>query len=571
VLVALAVLVVIGVVFALQAVRAGSALRQAADQAQVLQDQVVAGDDLGARATLRGLRDSTSTAKQATDGAIWDVGTRIPFLGRNVAAVQTVSVVLDDVASQALPPIVDVSQKVDVNTFSPRGGKVDLVSIRRLRPAIAAADEALSSARSQLRAIDADSLLGPLRGPVSSVKDNIDSAQSAASSADIAAQLMPVMLGQDEKRSYLLMIQNNAEIRATGGIAGAFAIVSARQGKLSMGRQGSIQDLLPFKSPVTAMTADEMTVFTDQLVTDLRDVNVTPDFPRTGEITRAMVSKGLGVDVDGVISVDPVALSHILAGTGPVVLDDGTTIDENNVVQTLLNTVYLTIADAAAQDDVFASAARTIFDVVKAGSSPPRPIIAGMARAADENRLMVWSAHPEEQAALRPTGLSGAFAGDAGTTPHVGIYFGDGAASKMEYYLEYSSSVVATRCLSGGVQEITTTTDVTSNAPPGLPITVTGPESSVARGDMRLFAWLYTPFGGRFSDISIDGEKQVINDATLNGRAETTVGFTLQPGQSRIITTTMTSGSGQTGNGVFSTTPGVQPTPNDTTIESACG
>jgi EpsI family protein len=77
------------------------------------------------------------------------------------------------------------------------------------------------------------------------------------------------------------------------------------------------------------------------LFTDLRDVNFTPDFPRTGEITKAMVEQGLDEDVDGVISVDPVALSYILTGTGPVVLKDGTVLTDSNVVPTLLNRVYV--------------------------------------------------------------------------------------------------------------------------------------------------------------------------------------------------------------------------------------
>ena len=65
---------------------------------------------------------------------------------------------------------------------------------------------------------------------------------------------MPSMLGANGTRRYLLLVQNNAEIRPTGGIAGSFAILKADKGKLSMGKQGSIQDLLPFADPVLPMT-----------------------------------------------------------------------------------------------------------------------------------------------------------------------------------------------------------------------------------------------------------------------------------------------------------------------------
>ncbi len=86
----------------------------------------------------------------------------------------------------------------------------------------------------------------PLRGPVSTIQTKIDDAKSAADSANLAAKLLPDMLGQKGTRRYLLLVQNNAEIRSTGGIPGSFAILKAKNGKLSMGFQGSYQDLKQF-------------------------------------------------------------------------------------------------------------------------------------------------------------------------------------------------------------------------------------------------------------------------------------------------------------------------------------
>ena len=171
------------------------------------------------------------------------------------------------------------------------------------------------------------------------------------------------MLGKDRQRRYLLLIQSNAEIRSTGGISGSYAILSANNGKLSMGFQGSIQDLRPAEKPVVPLTADELRVYSQALVSDIRDVNLTPDFPRTGEIAKALVAKGLDENVDGVVSVDPVAMSFILGGTGPVTLSDGAVLTQENAVEVLLSAVYRSYPDAKRQDDTFERAARTIFDV----------------------------------------------------------------------------------------------------------------------------------------------------------------------------------------------------------------
>lgn len=557
--------------FALQARAVSGDLRQAANQAELLQNQVVVGDVDGAKATLGALRDSTGSAKERTGGILWKIGSIVPFAGKNVSAVRTVSSVMDRVVTQAVPPIVEVSNQVNLNAFSPRDGKIDLTTVAEIAPAVATADTALTDARAELDDIDPDSLLLPLRGPVSTIQEKIRSAQSAADSSDRAAQLMPTMLGGQETRRYLLLIQSNAEIRATGGISGSFAVITAKKGRLEMGQQGSIQDLKPFAEPVVPMTKDEKTVFTDQLVTDLRDVNVTPDFPRSAEIARAMAKKGLVLDIDGVLSVDPVTMGYILAGTGPVTLPNGAVLDQDNAVKALLSDIYLLFTDAAQQDDVTEAAARTIFDVVKSGAGQSRPIISGMVRAASENRLMLWSSHPEEQSEITGTGLSGVFPQDSGDSPHIGLYFGDGAASKLEYYFDFSTVASANRCLDGGRQLITLTAELYSTAPNGLPQRVAGYNPDIPVGEMRLITWLYAPFKGQFVDIQLDGQEQPITTARLGGRRETSVPVVLSPGESRTLTVTVITGPGQSADGVLATTPGIQTIRNDIPIPSACG
>lgn len=568
---AVGALLVLGLlVFSYQALRTTSDLRRAAQQATQLQEQVITGDRVSAE-TLDALQASTSAAESRTDGLLWSIGSHVPLVGDNVEAIRTVSRALDLVAREALPPVVDVSTKVDLNAFSPSNGTIDLANVTAIAPAVAAASSALTTAQADLAGVDPTDLLSPLRRPIGTIKQQVDSAQKAAASSDVAARLMPTMLGGEGTRRYLLLIQNNAAVRATGGITGSFAIISAKDGRLRMGRQGSIADLPPFDRPVVPMTQDERSVFTDQLVRDIRNVNVTPDFPRTGEIARAMAAKGLDVDVDGVLSVDPITMSYILAGTGPVTLPSGVSLDQATAVELLLNRVYLAIADPTAQDDFYESAARTIFDVVTEGLAPSRPVIGAMVRAADENRLMMWSRHPEEQAAIESTGISGVLPQDTGDVPYVGLYFGDTARTKMEYYFDFTATTRSVRCLDDGRQQIVLTADVSSDAPRGLPRGVSSIDQDVPKSQMNLLAWLYAPFGGRFTDIRLDGEPQLITTAKLGGRAETSVPFVLEPGQRGRITATIVTGPGQTADPVLSTTPGIQTMQNDIRIPSACG
>lgn len=569
-MVGIALVLLFLVYFAIQATRASSSLRLAASQAEVLQSQIVSGDDASAKITLQELQSSTARADQTTAGPMWNVGAKLPFVGDNIEAVQTVSRVAHDISTDALPPVVELSNQINVNTYSPRDGKIDITAINEIAPTVSRVAKALTAAQKDLRAIDANSLLVPLRGPVSTIQFKIGNARSAADSADLAAKLLPDMLGQKGTRRYLLLVQNNAEIRSTGGIPGSFAILKADGGKLSMGFQGSYQDLKQFPQPVVPITNNENAVFAPTLVTNILDTTITPDFPRTAQIAKAMAAKGLDTKVDGVISVDPVAMSYVLAGTGPVKLQGGVVIDQNNAVDLLLSKTYQLLKDPEEQDSVFEIAARAIFDVVKEGRGEPRLVIDGLVKSASENRLMVWSSHKSEQALLDPSALSGKLSGNAGRVPHVGLYLGDAASTKMEYYLDYSTTMAVGRCLRGDVQELSTTTTLSSRAPAKLPRSVTGDGRYTPRGTMRLVLRFYSPYAGGFTEVQVNGKQQTVYADSHRGRNVTKVLLTVRPQQSYTIKTSMISGPGQDGDPVFSTTPGIQSSPNDVSIKSAC-
>lgn len=569
---AVAPLVLVLVVFALQARSAKGSLEGAAEEAGLLQAALVDGDAPGAQLTLERLQAETEDARGTTDSILWRLGSGIPLVGSDIRAVRTIATELDRVADDAIPPIVDVAGDVDASTFSPVGGTVRVASIAEVGPAVSQARAALERSQRVLADIDTAGLLAPLRGPVSSVTSEIASATAAATNADLAARLLPGILGTDETRRYLLLNQNNAEIRPTGGIVGSYAVVEIRKGRLRLSDQGSIQDLPTLDTPVEKLTDDELSVFPTTLGTDLRDVNITPDFPRTASLASALVRKGLGITVDGVVSIDPVALGYLLAGTGPIEVGDTVVLTQDDAVSTLVNRAYLQISDPARQDEFFAEATRAIFDRFASGAGDPGAILTALVKAVDDNRLTFWSADPAEQELIAPTALSGAYVTDDGTTPHVGVYLSDAASTKMEYYLDFATVPTAVRCLDGGRQVITTTTTLTSTAPTGvdLPESVTGDGRFVDRGDMRLNVRLFSPFKGRFTAVEVDGTPVQVLSGRLGDRNVTAVGVLLRPGRTVTVRASSTSGPGQTGDPEFTTTPGLRPQRNDYSIASAC-
>jgi len=567
-----AVVVVLALAFtAWQGVRAKDALDAAVIQVRDLRDEIAAGDVDKASATLAELQRSSHTARSSTDGLVWDALAALPVLGRNVEAVQVAARAVDEIAGEALPPVVKVAESINVKVFTPAGGRFDLDAMTKLAPSVTTASKVLSSSKRDIDAIDVDQLLSPLRGPLRTFQEQIDDAESLAGTGATAARLLPTMLGIDGPQRYLLLFQNNAEIRSTGGLPGAFAIVKADHGKLSIERQGSAGDIEKRSRPYIKLTEDEQSIYGYLLGTDFRDTNFTPDFPRTAEIARAMVKQNLDVDVDGVLSIDPVALGYLLNGTGEVKLADGKRLTSQNAVDILLNEVYTTIESPDEQDAYFADAASRIFDSVTDGDGDPRATIDGLAKAAEDKRLMVWSADEKLQAQLQPTRIAGALSAES-DVPHVGMYLNDATASKMQYYLDYDTTVASTRC-EDDVQTFVATTVITSNAPADasqLPGYITGNGNKAPEGESRMIMRWYAPFGGSVTSLRIDGKPYTITTSKHDGRQVSYIPLQLQPGETFTIEATMTSGEHQTGDGVFTTTLGIKPTPNDVRIPSSC-
>jgi hypothetical protein len=384
------------------------------------------------------------------------------------------------------------------------------------------------------------------------------------------------MLGADGPRTWLLLVQNNAEIRATGGMTGSWAVLHADHGRVRMGLQGADTDMPPLRRPAVSLPAGVRELYGSDLGTDFRDMNFDPHFPDVARMAAALLAHDHHVHVDGVVAVDPVALAHVLRGTGPVPVrfhGRETLLTAGNVVHTLLNEVYLTIDDGQLQNDFFDAAARAVFDGVTRGGGDARTMTEGLVTAADRGRILVWSRNRAEQRALQRTQVSGALPDGADGVPQVGVYLDDATATKMEYYLRARSTVRATGCSASGVQTLRVRTVLRSTAPRDagrLSPYVTGPGTYAPRGSMRINAWLYAPTGGSIVSVAADGRAVTYDANRQRGRQATPVPVLLRPGQQVVVTAVLRSGRHQTGDPVVSWTPTAEDAPNRASAATAC-
>jgi hypothetical protein len=571
-----ALVLVGGLVLTWQGVRAGILLSRASDQSQTLLVQVAQGDADGARRTSASLIESAEKAHDATDGPLWAVASWVPVVGDDVDAVRTVAREVDRVATQAVPTVVDVTAQIGLDAFSPRDGRVDIGNLEAVAPRLGTPRAALEQAARGVGDIRPEDVVGRLQVPVKRLQDTLRGAASAARIADTAASLLPDMLGAQEKRRYLLIIQNNAEIRSLGGIPGSFAVLEADRGKVRMREQGSAIDVPPNLDPRLPLPRDQYGALPVSTAEDIRNTTLAPDFPEAARFSASLVGEAFDTRFDGVVSVDPVTLGYLLQGLGSVTLDDGTRLTSTNAVDELLNGVYRRYTtDPIAQDDVFEDAARTIFDAFVAGQGATQPTLEALVRASVDNRILVWAKDEDEQRRILRTGVSGSLS-QREDRADVGVYLSDIGASKLQYYLDFSSTLQSVRCVDDSAQVLRLQTRLRSVVPvdvASLPVSVTGQPTSagVRRGDQRLSVRVVAPPGGVIESVRLGRTERQPVGGVLGDRRVTVVPVTLRPGQTIDLDVQMRSGDGQTGDAVLTTTPGIRAEGNDVRVRSTCG
>ena len=547
-----------------QGVQAKGHLQTAAGLFVQLQRQVSGGEVSAAQGTLTALQKETAAAVDETGGVGWSAAGAMPVVGDDARAVRTVAQVLDDLADNGLPALLDVADGLDPQALAPKGGRIDLSPLTSAAPRIAAGLTVIRNARTRIDRLPSQGLTEQVGSAVTQLSAGLDKAEHLVATADRAAQLLPRMLGGNGPRTYLVLFQNSAEIRATGGMPGAYIVVQADAGQVRITDQGTAaSDLMTFDPPVRTLDAGLQALYTERPAVFPADVNLTPDFPTAASLMREMYRKRTGTTVDGVLATDPVALSYLLKVTGPVDMPRGEALTADNAVRLLLSEAYAKYPDPKDQDAYFASAARATFEALIQGRGDPKGMVAAMAKAAGERRLLLWSSDEAEEKVLTGTVLQGRLPEDAPHTPTVGVFLNEANGSKLSYYLTHAAELTAGPCDTDGSRELHLKLTVGSTAPTAkLPDYVTGLALSGDKYTARTLVMIFSPTGGGVVGATLNGKEVEFGTGLERGRGVAVLTVDLPPGTSQTYDVTIQPGN-QSKDGAVRpqlwTTPGVRP------------
>ncbi len=179
--------------------------------------------------------------------------------------------------------------------------------------------ERLDKVITDLNQVDPSTLPTGYGTVFSKIQNSLPLFKSSLSELSDLSTLALDLLGQDRMKRYLVIFQNNSELRPTGGFIGSFALLDLDRGKIerleipaggSYDLKGSLRVKVISPQPLHLVNPDWQ----------FQDANWFADFPASAQKLIWFYEKSGGPSVDGVIALNATLVQNLLNITGPIAL-----------------------------------------------------------------------------------------------------------------------------------------------------------------------------------------------------------------------------------------------------------
>lgn len=494
------------------AFQAKSSLEQARSSAQDAKDALLDGNTEAASKSADDAVVRAQEARDATHSLAWHVVSALPLVGSPFKTGQQVTEVVLGLASDVLRPAANVGLAISPDRLY-RDGRVDVELLRSQEPELRELAVNATRLNGDAAAITDPRYVTLMSDARSELQSQISSITSMIENAALAARLAPSMMGVDGPRTYFMGFQTNAEARGTGGLLGGYGILRFDNGVPTVDTLAPNTDLTGAMAPVDLGFDYDKQYGYQQPFFDFRNSNISPHFPYAAQIWQGMWLERTGQNVDGVIAIDPVALSYILGAVGPVTMPDGEIVSSENVVELTESTAYVRFpTDQVARKQYLQDVASAVVTKMTGPVGSPRQLLDALGKAVSERRIAVWSAVPDDQKLLEETPLAHVLPEDA--APFAGVVINNLGGNKLDYYLKTQIEYAADECR-GDTRASTVTVKLTNAVPnEPLPDYVAGaaglsPELgfTVPQGTNVISVRLFATNGSELSSAILNGQR----------------------------------------------------------------
>jgi hypothetical protein len=166
---------------------------------------------------------------------------------------------------------------------------------------------------------------GKVRKGMETLRTLADDGTTVFDQAKPLIKVLPSLLGEPKEKKYLVIFQNDKELRPSGGFITAYAIFRVDKGVIHVDRSEDIYTLDATIGSKPKAPEPILKYLPKVFSLNLRDSNLSPDFQKSMETFRQLYAKSNGPkDVDGIIALDTSALVDVMNVLGDVQVN-GTT------------------------------------------------------------------------------------------------------------------------------------------------------------------------------------------------------------------------------------------------------
>jgi len=502
--------------------RAGLSLREHLRQARALVDAPEGANPLAACDLLSALRADVETLQRE---AGWLVRAApalgwLPGVGSDLRAAPHLLAVADDLTlagttvCNELSPLLNAVAG-DEGTVSPEQvvrGLADarpeleraLAAVERAQGTWADVDVSRLSARTARWTATVDRLLPLLRVGLG------------------VAVIAPDLLGADGPRTYLILAQNEDELRPTGGFltgVGEIRLEGGRVVSMTFRDSYAVDDFSqPYPDPPEPLRrymGIDLWVF--------RDSNWSPDFPTAVRQAVALYRPGHPVTVDGVIALDQYAVRELVDALGPLAVEGA---DEPVTGETVIPYIRQAWAPEGGQltrdwwrgrKSFMGPLAQAAWERLQDGQVHWRTLAETLSRLLDGKHILLYFVHPRAQSLLAARNWDGALrpgTGDFLTVVDANVGYNK-ASARVQQAIIYEVD------LSRRPPQVTLTLVYTHTGPAGYPCQPEVRYDPVYEQMMDRCLWdyvrIYVPRGSRLLDAT---RIPVPGDALWSGETE---------------------------------------------------
>ncbi|MEK7529786.1 MAG: DUF4012 domain-containing protein, partial [Patescibacteria group bacterium] len=274
----------------------------------------------------------------------------------------------------------------------------------------------LASAHDHLANIPTSAVPDEYRDTVSEATARTGDLLAAMETFHDSSDALQAFLGRKQTQRYLILFQNNTELRPTGGFWGSFAEVDVLNGELqsihvpgggTYDRQGQLRAFVEAPQPMRLVGARW----------EFQDANWFPDFPTSAQKAMWFYEQSGGPTVDGVIAVNATWVSKLINATGPIELPEhGKVIDGENFLFETQKQVELEYDKEENAPKAFIGdmAGALIARLSHAKGEDFLELGALLGTGLASQDIQIYHRDPEIQSAITRLGWDGAMLGNAG-------------------------------------------------------------------------------------------------------------------------------------------------------------